>query len=60
MSEAVSWASGSGSDVTAAKGAAWIDAELAGCALGDIREVRQYCRTAHQAVLAVLFAEPSK
>jgi hypothetical protein len=37
MSEAMLHASGSGLGTAAAKGASWIDAELAGCALGDRR-----------------------
>jgi Transposase DNA-binding len=37
MSEAARGVSGSGSSVNAAGGASWIDAELAGCVLGDKR-----------------------
>lgn len=37
MSEAMLQASGSGLGTAAAKGSSWIDAELAGCALGDKR-----------------------
>ena len=48
MSEAVPQASGSGSDATAAKGVSWIDAELAGCALGDKRLRDRLRRLLHQ------------
>jgi hypothetical protein len=37
MAEAMLQARGSGLDTVAAKGASWIDAELAGCVLGDKR-----------------------
>ena len=37
MSETARWTSGSGSGVIAGDGASWIDAEVAGCALGDKR-----------------------
>jgi Transposase DNA-binding len=48
MSEAVPQASGSGSDATAAEGASWIDAEVAGCALGDKRLRDRLRRLLHQ------------
>jgi hypothetical protein len=48
MSEAVPQASGSGSGATAAKGASWIDAELAGCVLGDKRLCDRLRRLLHQ------------
>jgi hypothetical protein len=37
MLETAQWTSGSGLDVVAGDGASWIDAEVAGCALGDKR-----------------------
>ena len=48
MSEAVPQAGGSGSAATAAKGASWIDAEVAGCALGDKRLCDRLRRLLHQ------------
>jgi hypothetical protein len=48
MSEAVPQAGGSGSDATAAKGPSWIDAEVAGCALGDKRLRDRLRRLLHQ------------
>ena len=48
MPEAARQASGSGSGVAAAVGASWIDAELAGCALGDKRIGDRLRRRLHQ------------
>jgi hypothetical protein len=48
MPEAARQASGSGSGVAAAVGASWIDAELAGCALGDRRLGDRLRRLLHQ------------
>src|SRR3712207_7689391 len=48
MSEAVPQVGGSGSDATAAQGASRIDAEVAGCALGDKRLCARLRRLLHQ------------
>ena len=48
MSEAVPRASGSSLGAAAAEGASWIDAEVAGCALGDKRLHDRLRRLLHQ------------